>query len=180
MIKSKMDYAYYLEMDKKSLNIKIKRPRLFRDELWKFQRLLRKTEYINNCNSTFLGKFYSNYLKYKLKKFGAKLGYTIPINTFGAGLYIAHRGTIVVNSRARIGENCKINACVNIGANGGSINAPIIGNNVYIGPGAKIFGDIKIADGIKIGANSVVNKSFLEPNITIVGVPARPVKKKSN
>lgn len=44
---------------------------------------------------------------------------------------------------------------------------------MYIGPGAKIFGKIKIADGIKIGANAVVNKSFLSAGKTIVGVPAK-------
>lgn len=46
-------------------------------------------------------------------------------------------------------------------------DAPIIGNNVEVGFGAVIIGKVKIADGIKIGANSVVTNSFLEPNITI-------------
>lgn len=55
-------------------------------------------------------------------------------------------------------------------------DAPTIGNNVEIGFGAVIIGKIKIADGIKIGANSVVTKSFLEPNITIAGVPAKKIK----
>ena len=45
-----------------------------------------------------------------------------------------------------------------------------------MGFGAVIIGKIKIADGIKIGANSVVTKSFLEPNITIAGVPAKKIK----
>lgn len=66
---------------------------------------------------------------------------------------------------------------VNIGANGGSHKAPKIGDNVYIGPGAVIFGDIEIADGCYVGANAVVNKSFLEPNSVIVGIPAKVVKK---
>ena len=65
---------------------------------------------------------------------------------------------------------------VNIGANGGSMKAPQIGRDVYIGPGAVIFGDITIADGCYIGANAVVNKSFLEPNSVIVGVPAKVIK----
>ncbi len=55
-----------------------------------------------------------------------------------------------------------------------------IGNNVYIGPGARIFGDIEIADGIAIGANAVVNRSFLEPGITIAGVPARKISDKGS
>lgn len=55
---------------------------------------------------------------------------------------------------------------------------PHIGNNVFIGPGAVIVGDIKIADNIAIGANSFVNKSFLEEGITIARVPARKVSDK--
>lgn len=50
-----------------------------------------------------------------------------------------------------------------------------MGNNVYIGPGAKLFGRIEIADGIAIGANAVVNKSFLENNISIAGIPAKKI-----
>ena len=51
----------------------------------------------------------------------------------------------------------------------------MIGDNVYIGPGAMLFGPIRIADEIAIGANSVVNRSFEEPGITIAGAPARKV-----
>ena len=65
---------------------------------------------------------------------------------------------------------------VNIGANQGSDKAPVIGNDVYIGPGSVIFGDITIADGCYIGANSVVNKSVEEPNSVIVGIPAKVIK----
>jgi serine O-acetyltransferase len=69
-----------------------------------------------------------------------------------------------------------LHVCVNIGASGGNLEAPQIGDNVYIAPGAKIFGDIQIADNIAIGANGVVNKSFTTPNVTIAGVPARVIK----
>lgn len=65
---------------------------------------------------------------------------------------------------------------VNISANQGSLKAPIIGDNVYIGPGAVLFGEITIADGCYIGANAVVNKSFTEPNSVIVGIPAKTIK----
>ena len=53
---------------------------------------------------------------------------------------------------------------------------PHLGNNVDIGYGAVLIGDITIADDIKIGANAVVNKSFTEPGVTIAGVPAKVVK----
>lgn len=92
------------------------------------------------------------------------------------GLTLYHYGSIVVNPECRIERNYCIMNNVNIGANGGSVKAPRIGNNVYIGPGAVIFGDIEIADGCFIGANAVVNKSFTEPNSVIAGVPARVIK----
>jgi serine O-acetyltransferase len=56
------------------------------------------------------------------------------------------------------------------------VESPIIGNNVYIGPGSKLFGDITIADNVKIGANSVVNKSILQNGATAVGIPAKIIK----
>ena len=65
---------------------------------------------------------------------------------------------------------------VNIGANQGSNKAPQIGDNVYIGPGAVIFGDITIADGCYIGANAVVNKDIVEPYSVVVGIPAKVIK----
>lgn len=106
------------------------------------------------------------------------LGFTIPLNVFGPGLCIAHRGTIVINKNVRVGENCRIHACTNIGSNRDETAAPQIGKNVYIGPGAKIFGNIIIADDIAIGANSVVNKSFYEKGISIAGVPAKKINNK--
>jgi serine O-acetyltransferase len=111
---------------------------------------------------------------------GSVLGFSIPLNVFGPGLCIAHKGTIVVNQNARIGENCRIHVCTNIGSGRKGFSAPQIGNNAYIGPGAKIFGDIVIADDIAIGANSVVNKSFHEKGISIAGVPARKINSKGS
>ncbi|MFL0268888.1 serine O-acetyltransferase [Candidatus Clostridium radicumherbarum] len=174
MIKCKEDYLRYLEEDRKALAINRKKPKFFSDEIWKFERLLRKLEYINNCKGV-LYKPYFYFTKYRYKKISMKLGFTIPINICEEGLSIAHQGTIVINNKAKIGKNCRIHVDVNIG--GFLDDAPIIGNNVYIAPGVKMFGKIQIADGIKIGANAVVNRSFLEPNTTIVGVPAKKVIK---
>lgn len=104
-------------------------------------------------------------------------GISIPMNTCKKGLTLYHHGSIVVNSACRIGENCCIMNNVNIGANNGSDKAPQIGNDVYIGPGAVIFGDIRIIDGCYIGANAVVTRSILEPNSVVVGIPAKFLKK---
>lgn len=105
-----------------------------------------------------------------------KPGFSIPWIVCGPGLSIAHYGTIVINGNARIGTHCRINIAVNIGANNGSKKAPILGDNVYIGPGAKIFGDINIADNVMIGANSVVNKSVEEIGSAVVRIPAKRVR----
>ena len=96
---------------------------------------------------------------------GLLCGFSIGLNCFEKGLSISHIGTIVVNHEAKIGENCRLHVCTNIGT-----GSPI-------GPGAKIFGKIQVADGTQIGANAVVNKDFLEVNRTIVGVPAHYVEK---
>lgn len=57
--------------------------------------------------------------------------------------------------------------------------APVIGNNVWIGPGAKLFGDITIGDNVMIGANSVVTKSFPD-NVRIAGIPAKIISYEKN
>jgi serine O-acetyltransferase len=150
-------------------------------ECYKFQFLLRKTEYYLNCSKSHLGQAYATYLWYQLNRAGLKLGFEINPNCFGPGLAITHPGTIIINSKTQIGANCRIHPGVIIGIGAGrSEKLPIIGNNVFIGPGAKIFGNIIIADGIAIGANSVVNSSFLEPGITIAGAPARKVSNKGS
>ncbi len=181
MIESRKDYLFYLEKDRIALVQRSKKPKLFGDEVWKFQRLLRKLEYFTNCRKSLFWKPAYLLLKYRFRRLSIRLGFDIPGNVFGPGLSIAHYGTIIVNGAARIGANCRIHAGVNIGTKAGhTFLAPKIGDNVYIGPGAKIFGPIEIASGIAIGANSVVNKSFPEPNISIAGVPARKISAKGS
>ena len=184
MINSKESYLEYLEKDRLRLGIK-KHKSLFLNpfeidlEIWEFQKALRKCEYFYNIdNNSIIWKIGKFLAARNFKRLSCKLGFTIPTNCFGPGLRILHRVTIVINGQCEIGENCTINACVNIGTQAGYIDkVPKIGNNVYIGPGAKLFGDIYIADGCAIGANAVVNKSFTESNSVIVGIPA--VKKGS-
>jgi serine O-acetyltransferase len=181
MISSKEDYFRYLSQDKIALGIT---PSSLGDRfinflspnyIWKFQKALRKVEYYLNCKNKGINKIYIYYLKYKLKNVSIKLGLSIPPNVFGPGLAIVHYGTIVINSAVRIGENCRIHACVNIGASGGSFEAPQIGDNVYIAPGAKIYGNIKIANNIAIGANAVVNRSFQQEHKVLGGIPAKVI-----
>lgn len=121
-----------------------------------------------------LAKMHAKHNWICFRKISLKNNFTIPLNSFGPGLSIAHYGTIVVNGAARIGKNCRIHVCVNIGTSKDSNDqAPHIGNNVYIGPGAKIFGPIVIADNCIIGANAVVNKDCPVPGTKLLGVPAK-------
>ena len=175
-IGTREEYEYYLEADRASLEMRRDRPRLFGDEIWRFERLLRANEYYENCHPSPLWAPYRALLSLRLHRLSTRLGFTIPPHVFGPGLAIAHRGTIVVNACARVGANCRVHVCVNIGSRAGTHDqAPVIGDNVYIGPGAMLFGSIRIADNIAIGANAVVNRSFEQPGITIAGAPARKV-----
>ena len=97
-------------------------------------------------------------------------------NVVGPGIHIVH-GKVVINAFSKIGCNCKILSDVTIGVSGrkGLKGAPIIGNNVFIGTGAKIIGNVIISDNVVIGANAVVTKSILEPGITVAGIPAKKI-----
>ena len=176
MITSKADFKQYLDADRIALGQESILA-LPVDEIWQFQRALRTVEYLTNCKKNSIRRLIA---VYRFRKLSIKLGFSIPINVFGPGLAILHYGTIVVNARARIGANCRIHTGVNIGAQlGKGDQVPIIGDNCYIAPGAKLFGAIVIGNNTAIGANAVVNKSFPEGNATLGGIPAKVISEKS-
>jgi serine O-acetyltransferase len=141
-----------------------------------FMRSLRRTEYFKHQKGL-LNKILYSYSRRRLKSISVLTGLSIPTDVFEEGLSIAHMGSIVVNSATRVGRNCRIHNNVNIGASNGSPKAPQIGNNVYIEPGAVIYGDIRITDNVYIGANAVVNKDILEPYSVVAGVPAKVISR---
>ncbi len=178
MIKSRTDLAKFIDADLKVRGL-TKKPFLYqiRKPLLYFTIMLRKAEYYENIQGSIFSSMMAGYLKFRVRRIGVHLGLTVPTNTCGAGLHLMHWGSIVISGKAKIGRNCRIHSCVNIGQFGNG--APSIGNNVYIGPGAKIFGNITIGHGVVIGANAVVNKSFPD-NVTIAGVPAEIIKRQGN
>ena len=110
-----------------------------------------------------------------------RLGYDIPTGVLGEDVIIYHKASIVINPDARVGDGCKFHGDCTIGvARTGESGCPVLGKNVDIGAGVRIIGDIYIADNIIIGANAVVTKSFLEPGITIAGIPAKKVSVEKN
>lgn len=93
----------------------------------------------------------------------------------GPGLYLGHFGGIFIHGSSRIGARCSIGQGVTIGTLGlGKRGAPVIGDNVFIGAGAKVLGKITVGNNVKIGANAVVLKDVPD-EATVVGIPARIV-----
>jgi serine O-acetyltransferase len=103
-----------------------------------------------------------------------------PSATIGTGLYIAHIGGVHINPQAVIGNNCDVAHRVTIGASAmGRQGAPTIGNDVYIGTGAALVGKIKIGNGAKIAANTLV-MSNIPDGATVMGVPGRIIMRAPN
>lgn len=147
-------------------------------EIWKYQRLMRITEYFyNNRNSIIHCLIYFLVARKKNKK-AINLGIFIPNNVFGEGLIIDHYGSIVVNGAVRIGKNARLHGenCIGNKGAGRECEYPSIGDNLDMGIGSKIIGGVRLGDNIKIGANAVVTKSFIEGNASLIGVPAHTTK----
>ena len=178
MITDKNKYRYYLKRDLEAHQLKkLTLYNYWRVDCLRFQHQLRKIEYLYNVKKK--NPFYKIQLlilQLINHRLGVKLGLSIPMNVFGAGLCIVHYGTIVVSPKARVGENCRIHPSSSIGEYNG---APTIGNNVYIGPGARIFGNIRVGNNVAVGANAVVNKDIPD-NVTVGGIPAVIISHKSS
>ena len=119
---------------------------------------------------------FARYISEKAKR---KTGIEIhPGATIGKGLFIDHGTGVVIGETAIIGDNVTMFHGVTLGGTGKEKGKrhPTIGNNVFIGCGAKLLGNITIGDNVKIGANAVILKD-VESNTTVVGVPGVIVKR---
>ena len=142
--------------------------------LRRHQILLRKTEYYINSGHRVLAKIY----KLRLLQFQIKYGMHIPPNVFGKGLHVMHVGEMHINSTARAGENCAIHVHTSLAAGGFNDFTPKLGDGVLLFMGAIVCGDTYLADNVVVGANSVVNRSIHEENVTVAGNPAQIVSHK--
>lgn len=125
-----------------------------------------------NCNNFILGGLG----RILYRKIGADLRISIQRDTrIGYGCKIAHRGPVVINASAIIGDNVDIYQYTTIGSS--LFHAAKIGNNVYIGPSVCIVEDVKIGDGATIGAGTVVVKD-VEEGCTVAGNPAKIISHK--
>ena len=87
---------------------------------------------------------------------------------------------VVAIDAKKIGQNCTVNQCVSIGADysGPTGKKPVLGDNVFVGSGAKILGNVVIGDNVVIAANALVLKSVPD-NCTVSGVPARIISRQN-
>jgi len=97
-----------------------------------------------------------------------------PGATVGKGLFIDHGMGVVIGETSVIGDNVTMYQGVTLGGTGKERGKrhPTIGNNVVIGGGAKILGNITIGNNVNIGANAVVIRD-VPTNSTVVGIPGR-------
>lgn len=96
---------------------------------------------------------------------------------FGPGFVLFHSNGVVINGKVKGGSNVYLHHEVTIGDNEAG-ESPTLGSHIHIGAGAKLIGKVTIGDGARIGANAVVVKD-VEPDTTVVGIPAKPVKRRS-
>lgn len=179
MISSKKDLQAYLAADMAFFYRQSKHERIMNRltgdaAYWiaKYVRLLRKEEYYANVRKDPLGKIGAIFYLTRKNKLGNRLGFRIPRNCFGPGLSIYHHGCIIVNESARIGANCRLHGNNCIGNNGKADENPKIGDDLDLGFGAVIIGNVTLENGVKVGANATVVRSFAEDGITLTGTPA--------
>ena len=109
---------------------------------------------------------------YSQRRIMKKYGLEILIGgDIGPGLYVPHPYGTVLSSRL-IGANCTFVGSVTLGHRDGFF--PEIGEEVYVGAGARIIGGIVVGDRAKVGANAVVVRD-VDPDTSVVGIPAKPV-----
>jgi serine O-acetyltransferase len=117
-----------------------------------------------------------------LNHYTYKFGIVVPVETeVGPGFYIGHFGGIIVYPLCKIGKNCNLSQGVTVGKTNRGKNKgyPVIGDNVYIGPGAKVIGAVKVGNNVAIGANCVVTKDVPD-NAVVVGIPGKVISYKGS
>ena len=145
-------------------------------KIFKYLKNLRKAEFYYNTRKNPFNKIMYFFVRRKKNKLGRLLGIEMWENTFDSGLKIWHAGNIVINGKAKVGKNCTLHGNNCIGNTGKSSACPRLGNNVRLGFGATVIGDVELADGVIVAAGAVVVDSCLQENAVLAGVPARCVK----
>lgn len=165
-------------------NILFTNPINSQHKIYQYVYALRHSEYHMSNSLLYGGKitlnriyhtFLTIYWYYKLRRLSYYTGIQIPPHTCGSGLQIWHYGYIIINEKTRIGKNLTIYPGVEIGHKIPGEGCPVIGDNCFIGAGAKIFGSINIGNNVTIAANAVVLED-IPHNAIVGGVPAKIIK----
>jgi serine acetyltransferase len=125
-----------------------------------------------------LSVFYRALYRKVRNTYGIDLPYSVQL---GRRVVVEHQGAIVVHGNAVIGDECIIRQGVTLGNRylDRPFDAPVLGDRVNVGAGAKILGQVHLGDGVNIGANAVVLKD-VPAGETAVGIPAKILKSKAD
>lgn len=141
---------------------------------WQFGYLLVT---LKECRNIYLNRLHRNPVMYLIVRILfpplESCYINMPPEKIGGGFSLQH-GFATIISAKEIGENCRVFQQVTVGYNG--TGAPEIGNDVRIAAGSIVIGGIRVHDGACIGAGAVVIRDVPE-NTTVVGVPAKPIKR---
>ena len=189
MIRNKKELKEYLAYEKalyfgggngSYLRAWLLRSKFYR--IWQYLRTLRHAEYHKNRNDcgerapwALLLWHKAAFIWYHRRKYvlGNRLGFEIPENCFGKGLMIYHIAPIVVNEDARIGEDCCITGNFCAGNTGAGTKSPVLGKGITAGWGSSVIGDVRVADGVTIGAGCVVVCDVTQEGVSVAGVPGK-------
>jgi serine O-acetyltransferase len=125
-------------------------------------------------------RVFASALSYFLQKITQIItGISIPPGCdIGPGLYVAHFGGIIIHPETKIGQNCNLGVQIVIGygRSSGRFGYPILGDRVFVGPGAKVLGPVIIGNDVAIGANAVVTRDVPDRGV-VGGVPAKLINR---
>jgi serine O-acetyltransferase len=128
---------------------------------------------------TLLTPFYY-FADYRIR---TKWGIEIPRSAeIGEGFYIGHFGGITLSPEAKLGKNVNISQQVTIGVSGQGEKrgCPVIGDNVYLASGCKLFGKIHVGNNVKVGANAVVHKDIPDNAVVVLDPGFKIISYKGN
>lgn len=147
--------------------------------IWQYVWTLRHAEY-HKTRPFLPDRFAFAWYHRRKNILGTRLGFEIPENCVGKGLFIYHIAPVVINEDARIGEECRITGNFCAGNTGPGTASPVLGDRVTAGWGSCVIGDVHIADDVILGAGCVVTRSIEQRGARAAGVPARTLPERQS
>jgi len=184
MIASKDDLRVYIGEDLRMQGLppKWKGRYRFQNRVIYYMWLVRRSEYWNNCRRDPIGKAIAAMLRFRVLRLGEMLGLSIPRNTCGPGFSIGHYPLVRVNPESKVGARVRIHQGCTLGhadSSSGESGAPVVGNDVFIGPNVLVMGPVTIGDGAFLMPGAVVVKD-LPAGAVAGGVPAKILRIEEN